>query len=557
MPTAWKRRKYQQVALVALRKTRALGLLWARQCRKSTTLGDIAFDELSSNPGRRVIAASASLLMGTEIAAKAVTSTEQAVMVAREAAAIQAAMLNSLAESAKAVQLVIADARANKALETVKADDFAELYQAGRLEMRLYHSRSVYSRLQVIAPNPATARGWSGTVLRDECGYVKQEAELQEAVKPIIDTDPSFKIVYASNLPFDDSHPWFTMTLPADPSLTFPANPAGHLYRGATGLRVHRVSIADAYAAGHVLYDDDGQPMTLERMYSLAVDKGALKRSYQLIHEYGGASIVDLLAIGTAQARGVGECAFVEVHSDLDFALALVYLAGHLTDGVVGIGYDVATTTRGVSNPSAVTITEAKGIEKYQRLVLTWKTKDPAIARQRLRLICKTIAGRKTGGPARRLCIDGTSEKYYAVDVARDLMALVPVEVVVSSESVPRERAPSYETAINYKTWLGDLYSAEINDAHYWLPPEQYLKDDHRLVTKDRGRYDCEPQADGKHGDTFDSGKLAQHALASGGPVEAEACATGTYNSSPHIEGTNRLRPDPHEDDPVDQVLHI
>ena len=56
----WQRRKYEQVALVAVRKARSIVLFWARQCRKSTNLGNIAWDEMSREPGRRVIAASVS-----------------------------------------------------------------------------------------------------------------------------------------------------------------------------------------------------------------------------------------------------------------------------------------------------------------------------------------------------------------------------------------------------------------------------------------------------------------------------------------------------------------
>ena len=298
--SAWKRRKYQQVALVAVRQTRIIGLFWARQMRKSTTLGDIAFDEMTRSPGRRVIAASASLLMGTELIAKAVTAAEQAIIVSREAAALQAALVHSSAETDRQIEFLAADMKTGKTIATLTADEFAELYQSGRLEMRLYHDRSTYSRLQVIAPNPATARGWSGTVLRDEVGYVKNEAELQEATKPITDTDRTFKLIYASNLPFDDRHPWFAMTLPNDPALTFSPNPAGHLYRGSTGMRIHRVSIADGYAAGHILYDDDGEPMTLQQAFQAAVDKGAWRRSYELIHEYGGAAAVNLLSLSTA-----------------------------------------------------------------------------------------------------------------------------------------------------------------------------------------------------------------------------------------------------------------
>ena len=132
-----RRRAYEREALVAVRRSRTMVLLWARQCRKSTALGVIAFDELSRGPHRNVIAASASLLVGSELVGKSVSTVEEA------------------------------------------------------------------------------ARGWTGTVLRDEAGFTPAalEAELEEAVKPIIDADPSFRLVRASNLPADDSHPFFVQSL--------------------------------------------------------------------------------------------------------------------------------------------------------------------------------------------------------------------------------------------------------------------------------------------------------------------------------------------------------
>lgn len=547
MSTKWKRRKYQQVALVAARKTRLLGMFWARQCRKSTTLGDIAFDEMSREPGRRVIAASASLLLGTELVSKAVTSAEQAIIVSREAAALQAALIHSSAEAKNALRLVATDSQTGKSFETLSGDEFADLYQSGRLEMRLYHDRTIYSRLQVIAPNPATARGWSGTVLRDEVGYVKQEAQLQEATKPITDTDPSFRMIYASNLPFDDRHPWFEMTLPRDPTLSFPPNPSGHFYRGQTGLRIHRVAIQDAYAAGHLLYDDDGDAMTLEQAFAAATDKGAWRRSYSLVHEYGGAAAVDLLALATSQQRGVGECCCVMVDTDLDFDRALSFLRQHLGDGAVGLGYDVATTTKETSNPSSITVTESSGVEKTQRLVVLWKERNPQIARDRLRRMVEAVRARPSGGSARRLCIDASNERYFAEETASQFRALLPVELVLNGASV---HPAGYKDPTNYKTWLGDLYAAEINDNRYRLPPEVYFKDDHRLVVKDRGAYTAEPQPDGKHGDSFDSGKLAQHALSSGGPSEASAVHVGSYGASGTLKPRFPLRPDTTEDQP-------
>jgi hypothetical protein len=70
-----------------------------------------------------------------------------------------------------------------------------------------------------------------------------------------------------------------------------------------------------------------------------------------------------------------------------------------------------------------------------------------------------------------------------------------------------------YEDSINYKTYLGDLYTATINDNRCVLPPEPYFKKDHRGVIKDRGTYEAEIDTDGGHGDTFDSGKLSHYAL--------------------------------------------
>lgn len=514
MKKKWQRRKYQQVALVAVRKTRLLGLFWARQCRKSTTLGDIAFDEMTRTPGRSVIAASASLLLGTELVSKTVTAAEQAIIVGREAAALQTALAQASAE--KGLQLLTANSETGKVYASPNEADFAELYQSGRLEMRLHHDRTTYSRLRVIAPNPATARGWTGTVLRDEIGFIKNEAEVQTAIKPIIDTDPSFRMIYASNLPSDDRHPWFEMTLPSDPSLTFPANASGHFYRGQTGLRIHRVSIADAYAAGHVLYDDDGKPMTLEQARDNEKNKSAWRQNYELVHEYGGAAVIDSLCLHTAQQRGVGQCACVVVDTDLDFERALEFLRSHLRSGPVGIGFDVATTTQETSNPSSVTVTERLGVELVSRLVVLWKERKPQIARERLVRLFQTVAQRHDGGPARRLCIDASNERYFAEETADLFRSLVPVELVINGTSV---QPPGYTEPTNYKTWLGDLYSGQINDNHYTLPPETYFRDDHRLVIKDRGLYVCQPQSDGRHGDTFDSGKLAQYALTSNLPA--------------------------------------
>jgi hypothetical protein len=207
------------------------------------------------------------------------------------------------------------------------------------------------------------------------------------------------------------------------------------------------------------------------------------------------------------------------VESDADFQRALNLLCGCLRDGAVGIGFDVATTTAQVSNPSSVTIREKIGYERFDRLKLCWKERKPQIARHRLEAIVKTIRSRPNGGPARRLCIDASNERYFAEETADLLAPLVPVQLVVAGNAVePRPSGySSRDGNVNYKTWLGDLEAANVNEGRLALPADDYIKADYRMVLKDAGRYVCVPDPQtGAHGDTFDSGKLAELALFSG-----------------------------------------
>lgn len=533
----WVRRVYQKVALVAVRKVREIVLFWARQCRKSTTLGDIAFDEMSAQSGRNVIGASASLLTGSELISKALTTAEQAALVTREAAAVLETM-NASAASSK-LKLVYANSDTGKIYKGISGADFTDLYRSSRLEMRLYHDRTAYSRLLIIAPNPATARGWTGTVVRDEAGFTSanMERDLRIAVKPIMDTDPSFKMIYASNLCSDDSHPFFEMTMP-EPGVEFPPNANGHFYRGQNGVLIHRVALADAYAAGHVLYDTrEGRPMTYEQFCADPANRLGLNQSYRLIHEFGGTAAIDLLAMITSQRRGPGQCIFVWIENDAALDQALQTVLRIVKNGPLGIGFDVATTTGDTSNPSSITITEEYAGMFWQRAVFLWKERDPKVARERLRKIVIALRYRECGRPAKRMCIDATNEQYFARETAQELGALIPIELVDARNKV-EPVPPGYQRDPIYKTWLGDLYSAAVNGNRYVMPTDEYLKTDHRLVMKRAGVFECEPQPDGRHGDTFDSGKLAQHALLStGGAIESVAGIKIGGNSNPATGG--------------------
>jgi hypothetical protein len=312
--------------------------------------------------------------------------------------------------------------------------------------------------------------------------------------------------------------------------MEFKPDPAGHFYISQSGITVHRVDLADAYSAGHTLFNKKtGAPVGLDVALS-GLTPSERKQNYMLIHEASGTSVVDALALHTAQTRGVGRCAFVYVDTDLDFNRALAHLKAHLVPGgTTGVGFDVATTTSQKSNPSSLTITQRSGVMLTSPVVIVWKTKDPRLAIERVRRAVETCAGCKAA--PRRLCVDGSNEYYFAVEMQKQLRGVVPVVIVKNGETV--EPMPAgYLSPVNYKTFLGDQYCAEINDAHYQLPPEAYVKKDHRSVVKDRGTYSCDVDADGGHGDTFDSGKLAQHAIsAGGGPALASAAQVGAGSS--------------------------
>jgi hypothetical protein len=362
----WKRRPYELAAMVAARKTRVLYLFWTRRGRKSTTLGSMAFDAMSAAPRQSVIAASASLLVGAELVSMTLSAAEQAIRIQNEAAALRSALEHSCAGAAGDLQLVPANSETGKVYKALSDEDYADLYSSKRLEFRLYFDRTTYSRLMVIAPNPATARGWGGWVFRDEQQFTHPELErdLQTATDPIIDTDPTFRLVYASNLCGDDRHPGYEMTLPRE-NATFSPDPKGHFYISQTGITVHRVDLADAYAAGHTLFDKkSGTAMSLEKALA-GMSVQARKCNYMLVHEPSGSAAVDAVALHTAQQRGIGRCASVYVDSDADFQTALTWLRGHLAANLpTGVGFDVATTTGGVSNPSSVTVTQQQGVER-------------------------------------------------------------------------------------------------------------------------------------------------------------------------------------------------
>jgi hypothetical protein len=183
------------------------------------------------------------------------------------------------------------------------------------------------------------------------------------------------------------------------------------------------------------------------------------------------------------------------------------------------LGNDVATTDKKSSNPSGFTVMEKLNGIYWERLVVRFKSADPEVSFA----VIESILAARPANEWKCLNIDATSEKYHAQNVRRRFRGRLRVNLIVNSESTVFEREK-----YSFKTLLGDLYVSAFEDGLIALPPEDFILADHRLVKKQSGGYVTEVDAEGNHGDTFDSGKLAYWGhIGSGGKTRAHGVPVG------------------------------
>jgi len=482
-------------------------LVARRQYGKTTLFSTIALKKMMKRKNHTVVFGSAKLNLARE-------------MVRKEADVIQRAI-----QAARVLQ--VADGETGKIPDKLTADDFASLYEAQRLEFRYYHSRTVYSRTKVVALGPDTV-GETGDLMCDEIGRVSNWKETYGAIEPIVSSDPTFRLTLCTTPPPDDMHYSFEMLMPPL-GTEFPVNPKGNWYRSETGIMVLRVTAFDAYADGVSVYDlETREPLTPQAHRERHFDKTVWDREYGCGFIFGGTAACGLVQLDAAMRRGIGQCACFQIDDDADMDRAIAFLVEHLGAGPVGIGVDLATTEKETSNPTAVSVNEQRGLETIVRTVFVWKTQEPDIARARIRSIVLAIKERKEGGRARRLCVDATNERYFAIDLRNFLGGEVPVELVIGSETI---EVPGHPEPMTMKQYLGSTLVDELDANHLTLPPERYIKEDFRLVKRDRGSFDAEISDEGRHGDTFDSTKLGLRAITStaGGILSVEGIRLG-YN---------------------------
>ena len=413
--------------------------------------------------------------------------------------------------------------------------DVADLYQHNRLEVSLYHDRTVRSRTKIIAANYATARGYSGYVLLDEVGFIRDFKSFYEAIEPVFSRNPDYRLWMATTPPEDDSH--FSYELTAyPPGRVFVPNSRGTWYENESGLPIHRVSADDAELASVHLYDSrTRQAITPAEHRAKALDKVAWDRNYGLVFTQGGISAVSLIPLHQAQTLGkeLG-CVFAEDELPVDWVDALDPAAE------TAVGADPATTENDKSNPFGVCVTQLVDGRYAAKLVFRFRSADPL----KCRAVLKEIV---TACKPRSLVVDATSERFWAAEVKSELEGLTHVVLIVNSE-----RTEYLGESMTYKTYLGNLAVNAIEDRQAALPPDKAVKDDFRLVRRFKGGFDNMLDNAGHHGDTFDAFKNSIHGLlAPVGECEADAVPVGAASAAyPRSDRRMADRP-PLDDDGV------
>lgn len=513
---------------------RTLFLLWRRQDGKSYTLGAWALRRMMELPGHLVVLCSASVSIGKEFAVKEAAVWLQFTQAYRD-----------LLKRQGTPERIVTTADDDKG-SLLDLDAVADLFEHQRLETRILHGHTTVSRSVVVAPNPDTAVGWTGDVVMDEVGRIDVLKDLLEALGPIMTRNRQYMMRMATTISPDAAHYSRQIHgLPADHP-GFATKAEGTYYTSKSGYLVHRHDAWDAQAGGAKLYDDKtGAEVTPEQHRAAALDKDAWDRNYWMKEVIGGSAAIPAPVLTRCLAQGKGKCVGIDLPREFSFKEIPQLIPPTWVDLIdrgarkLGMGYDIATTTQKRSNPSSITLAQRVGLQYFARLVLRFKTADPAVARA---IIDHLLLCLPEGMRVRALCIDASNERYFAVETRKYLAGRLPVRLIVSGETT------NYlgETITNKALICGRCVET-ASDGYLALPPCDWIENDWRLVKIDKGLYYADVDESGAHGDTFDGTRLALHAIDdAGGPVSAEATSllSGSGSKSPR-RGRGQLFPPP------------
>lgn len=485
-----------------------LGMICRRQYGKSYRLGAEAIDVMMETAGITCIFMSAAVKLGQENL--------------RKEAEIWRGLVKSFREAGENLTTTADDDFG----DMLDADAVADLMEHSKLEVKLWHDNATYSRSLVIAANPDTAVGFTGWLFLDEVGRMPNFRDVWEAAEPFAASNPQFRIRLATTPPPDDAHHSYEILAPPV-GLEFPVNPDGNFYRSEAGILIHRVDAWDAAADGIPIYDSETrEPITPEQAREKAWDKTAWDRNFgcQFLRNTGQAAI-STTDLNHAQARGKDEgiavAMFEQIPTDAGELDTMIrsYLppdwARKIGGGQVGLGLDLATSDKERSNPSSLTVTEKRG-DLITRLVFAFKSRDEFVTQRIVELVIEDLE--RAGKRAKGLSIDASNEVFFAQAVKRRLAGRIRVHLVKGGETMTYRGEKSTPKIV-----LGNLYANAFADGRMLLPAGRWLAEDHRLVRRVGGSFEAPVLPDGRHADTFDSGKLAQWTLEGGSTGETQA----------------------------------
>ncbi len=272
---------------------RIIFMLWRRQFGKSFTIGSKAISRMMQRKNHSVFVVSASILMGQENIRKEVD------------------VWNILLDKFRK----IAEAQGQKLTcngDGLGVDDVAELFEASKLETRIWHNRTNYSRTRVVAPNPQTARGFSGDVFGDEIGFWPDFDGVFDAIEPIISRNPEWLLWMATTPPKDDTHTVYDLLNPGE--VIFPPSARGNWFQTESGYPVHRLDAYDGELAGLPMFHPrTGVPVSVDEARELALNKINFDRNYKLKFTASGSAAISRQLILAAQAKGREQCQGIDI----------------------------------------------------------------------------------------------------------------------------------------------------------------------------------------------------------------------------------------------------
>lgn len=532
-PLADMDRAYQAAAFWALfaaanKRLRRYLLLWLRQGGKTTTLSKQSLRELMKHPGRLVTFVSASLSIGSELGVK--MENEFAVL-ENEVRQWQNRMreMSAIAEGS-GMQLVMGELRGAENRKSGDEDLFRELsgeldvpamcdiLTRSRLEVRIKHSRSQYSRMKVIAANIATLRSWTGSVKFDEIAFIRHLDVLLAELEPFTSTNPDFSLVMSTTLPDDYGHYAYELAGAPD-DREFEDNPAGHWYRSRAGLWVHRVSIDDAHAAGRkCFHPESGEEQTPDENRETSLNRDGWDRSNRHKRPTVGTSAVSPMAMDAAiergRAAGIAQAeALPDGWTDL------------LGDGEITLGFDQASAEGKKANPSAIAVMEKVAGRHRVRAITWWKTASPAVSEAKIDAVVDAIIG--SGRKIRCMGIDASNEVMFARKIQGRLRGRCRVVLIKGGQ-----KANYRGEDVPMKIYLGNLVANVFEDHVIDMPGgpgAKYVGDDFARVKRAGASFEAGVGPSGEHGDTFDAVKLALFGqLPRSGKSTAKATAVGS-----------------------------